>query len=82
MSGRPFAVALCAGGFLLVGAALGIAVLVRGLAGLWEGDDASAFLANARGWAGALFVVGLAAAIGGAMLLKAASIRVRLPGTI
>lgn len=82
MSGRPFAVALCASGFVLVGAALGVAVLAGSLAGLWEGAEASAFLSDARGWAGALFVAGLAAAIGGALLLRAAGSRMRMPGTL
>ena len=82
MSGQPFAVALCASGLVLVGAAVGIAVLSSGLAGTWQGAEAAAFLSGARGWAGALLVAGLAASVGGAMLLRAASSRVRMPGTL
>ena len=73
MSGRPFALVLAAGGLLLVGAALGIAVLTGGIGDLWKDPVASSFLADARGWAGALFVTGAMAAVGGGMLWRAAN---------
>lgn len=73
MSGRPFALVLAAGGLLLVGAALGIAVLTGGIGDVWNDPVATSFLADARGWAGALFVTGAMAAIGGGMLWRAAS---------
>ena len=82
MSGQPFALALCALGFVLIGAAVGVAVLSGNLDSLWSGAAADEFLAGARGWAGALFIAGLAACLGGAMLLRAGSSRARMPGTL
>ena len=82
MSGQPFALALCATGFVLIGAAVGVTVLSGNLESLWQGTLADDFLAGARGWAGALFVAGLAACLGGAMLLRAGSHRARMPGTL
>ncbi len=73
MSGKPFGLVLAGVGLVLLGAAMGIAVVAGGIGNVWTGSAASQVLADARGWAGALFVTGLMSAIGGLMLWRAAS---------